>query len=228
VSTTTETPTVEQLREQLAEQEHEVEAARLALGAAALDSPNPRAASKRLTEAEAAVQRTVAAIAEVERREAKVAEQARREAASAARLHAYEWMAEFMRRAEALLLRRAEFEAAEAHLKELGPDRKVLNAQMPGRHTSMDESDLETALLGALPMFPRGRDEKLPKGFTVERARKLRGFAEARAEEEASGNGADRSAPFGTHAGEQTRELKAARQARQAEELAAAERQKLA
>ena len=116
-------------------------------------------------------------------------------------------MAEFMLRAEAVLERRAELEAAEAHLKELGPNRKVRNAQMPGRYTSMDESDLETALLTVFPMFPTGRDDQLPQGLTVERARELRGFAEARAQEEASGNGVDRSAPFGTHAREQTRRV---------------------
>ena len=123
MSTTTENLTVDELRERLADQEREVEEAKLALGAAALDSPNPKAASKRLVEAEAAVQRTVAAIAELERRQAEVAEQARLEQASQDRLQAYQWMAEFMRRAEALLLRRAELEAAEAQLRDLGANR---------------------------------------------------------------------------------------------------------
>ena len=62
-------PTIEGLRERLAEQEAEAAAAEEALGAATLDSPNPKAASKRLLDAQAAVQATKAALAELERRE---------------------------------------------------------------------------------------------------------------------------------------------------------------
>jgi hypothetical protein len=62
----------------------------------------------------------------------------------------------------------------------------------------------------------------IAKSFTPERARELRGFAEVRAEEERSGNGVDRSQPYGTWDREMNERRKAER-AQRAEELAAAE-----
>jgi hypothetical protein len=60
------------------------------------------------------------------------------------------------------------------------------------------------------------------RALTPGRARDLRGFAEARAQEERSGNGVDRSQPYGTW-DRQMNERRKAKRSRPTKEQAAAE-----
>ncbi len=71
MSTTTETPTIDELRARLAQEETEEEAAERELGAAALDGPKIKAVSKKLIDTQAAVQGTKAAIRELKRRQGR-------------------------------------------------------------------------------------------------------------------------------------------------------------
>jgi hypothetical protein len=201
VSTTTTEATADGLREQIAHHEQEVAKAEREIGAAALDGKSRAAATKRARESREAITRCTAALEELERREAQAAEEARTGAASVARLASYEWMASFMGLVETYLLRRAELETAEAAIQNMQIDNRFRRAKIGGRTHSVDESDLDTDLLMAIPDPAEHRGKKgvrFPPTFTAERARELREFAEVRAEEERSGNGLDRSQPFGT------------------------------
>jgi hypothetical protein len=123
-------------------------------------------------------------------------------------------MASFMELVETYLLRRAELEAAEAAIQNLEIDHRFRRAKIGGRSHSVDESDLDSDLLHAIPDPAEHRGKKgvrFPPTFTPERARELRGFAEVRAEEERSGNGVDRSQPYGTWDRQMNERRKAAR-----------------
>jgi hypothetical protein len=191
---TTASPTAEELRDQLAAHEREIEAAEVAIGEAALDRTNVAAATKRLAKARQDVEQTKAALVELERRE-RVRDEREREAARAAeRLHSYKWAVEFLTRAEAVLEAHAQARVAEDRLYALGRNRK-LNPNSYLRETP-DESDLDADVILSIPDLPsraRGRWEPMRFGerFTIERLREARALAEARAEEEARGDGID-------------------------------------
>ena len=184
--------------------------------------------TKRARDGREAIRRCQAALEELERREADAAEEARTGAASTARPASYESIAAYLELAESYIERRDEFEAAKRAIEDFPIDRKFLQAKRGGRRRSPDESDLDTDLVLAVPdawdpqYSKKGGVATVLKGFTPERARELRGFAEARAEEERSGNGVDRSQPYGTW-DRQMNEQRKAERARRAEELAAAE-----
>jgi hypothetical protein len=225
VSTTTTETNAAGLRDQITGHEGELAEAEREIGAAALDGKSPVAATKRAREARDGIGRARAALEELERREEAAAEEARTGEASRARLASYEWMVGFMELVGDYLTRRAEFEAAKVRLQQMPIDNRFRRAKLGGRYHSTDESDLDTELLHAMP-DPSGWRSKtwtgIAKSFTPERARELRGFAEVRAEEERSGNGVDRSQPYGTWDREMNERRKAER-AQRAEELAAAE-----
>jgi hypothetical protein len=195
VMKTATAPGAEELRDQLAQHEQEIEAAEVAIGEAALDGTNVTTATKRLAKARQDTEQTKAAIAELERRQ-RVADDREREAAmSAERLRSYQWAAEFLARAEAVLEAHARARDAEDGLYALGQNRKVFNATSGFRGTP-EESDLDADLLASipdLPSRPRGRWEPIRFGeyFTIERLREARALAQTRAEEEASGKGID-------------------------------------
>lgn len=225
MTTTTTEINADDLREQIAQYEQEVAEAEREIGVAVVDGKSPAAATKRAQQAREAITRCGAALEELERRQAEAAEEARTGEASRARLVSYEWMAAYMELVETYLLRKAEFEAAEAPLKNMQVDNRFRRAKIGGRNHSDDESDLDTELLRAMPEpfeYRGKRGVRLPEAFTPERARELRGFAEARAEEERSGNGVDRSQPYGIWDREMNERRKAER-ARRADELVAAQ-----
>jgi hypothetical protein len=214
--TTTTEITADELREQISQHEQEAAEAEREIGVAVVDGKSPAAATKRAEQARERVTRCRAALEDLERRQAEAEEEARTGAASVERLASYEWMASYMELVENYLLRKAEFEAAEAPLKNMPIDNRFRRAKIGGRSHSDDESDLDTELLRAIPDPAEHRGKKgvrFPQTFTPDRARELRGFAEVRAEEERSGNGVDRSQPFGTWDRERHAERKAARQA---------------
>jgi hypothetical protein len=224
MSTTTTEITADELRQQITNHEQEIAEAEREIGAAALDGKRPAAATKRARDGREAIRRCQAALAELERRETEAAEEARTGAASVARLASYESIVAYLELAETFLLRRNEYEAAKKAVEDFPVDRKFLAAKRGGRHQSPDESDLDTDLVLAVPdtwapeYRKKGGVTTVLRGMTAERARELRGFAEARAEEERSGNGVDRSQPYGTW-DQQMNEL---RKAERAEQLAAA------
>jgi hypothetical protein len=114
-------------------------------------------------------------------------------------------------------------ETAEAAIQNLEIDNRFRRAKIGGRTHSVDESDLDTDLLMAIPDLSEHRGKKgvrFPPTFTAERARELRGFAEVRAEEERSGKGVDRSQPFGTWDRQMNERRKAQRAATRGENAA--------
>jgi hypothetical protein len=130
---------------------------------------------------------------ELERRERANSEQEREAAASAEPLRSYQFAAEFLVRAEAVLEAHAQARAAEDHLYALGRNGKLLGAMLGGRSV---ESDLDADVIQSIPEVrgrSRGRWEPMRFGerFTIERVRLARALAEARAEEEARGDGID-------------------------------------
>jgi hypothetical protein len=120
------TSTLEQLRDRLEQQQAEVEAAKSALGAATLDTTDPRKASKRVVDAEAAVTRTEAAIAELERRKAVQAEHAAAVATAEENLRIYNWIAEYATRAEVVLDPAGTLKVAEDELAAHRPTSNLL------------------------------------------------------------------------------------------------------
>ncbi|HEU0025303.1 MAG TPA: hypothetical protein VFQ12_11760 [Thermoleophilaceae bacterium] len=172
MSTTTEaTPTADELRNRLAKQQAEVEAAHAALGAAALDSPNPKTASKRLTDAEAAVQRTKAAVAELERREAERGRHELELTAARDRMRTYVFAADYMEACIEVQRLQEQVRAAGDRLGEIarGVTRATGQVKSPGlgRPLPWDISTMDEDLIRGLPdsrsMGP-GRGSRFPIG----------------------------------------------------------------
>lgn len=194
--TATNTPTADELREQVATAERAIAHAHVEIGEAALDGKSAAAPTKRMAAAREQVTRARAALEELNRRETNAAHQAQLAAASAHRKLNYEWAAEYMRRAEPVLELRGQLSAAEAQLLELSGRRgsgKIMTAKQ-GMRSDAVSVDLDTDLVQALPDFPRpkrGEPVAFHDGFTVERARELLALAEQRAAEEERGEGHD-------------------------------------
>ena len=125
-TTTRETPTLEELRARLADQEAEARAAEGELGAATRVGPNIKTVWKKVIEVQAALQGTRAAISELERRQQAQAEHQAQMDTARSNLAIYEWIAEYISRAEDVADRAAELKTAEAHLA--GAQRDVRGA----------------------------------------------------------------------------------------------------
>jgi hypothetical protein len=148
----TETLTSAELEARLVEQQHEVEEAERALGAAALEDQSPKTAAKRLQDARTAVTLTEGALNELERREhARVEAEAARHAAEARR-ETYTWAARYCRLAEVVICKQRELTEAENALRAHGVDNKLYR-----RKTNLDGldahggGDLDMDLVHAIP-----------------------------------------------------------------------------
>jgi hypothetical protein len=137
--TTTKAPTLEELRDRLAEQQAEAEAARASLGAATLDTTDPRKASKRIVDAEATVAATEAAIAEAERREQARLERERPVETAQENVRIYDWIAEYMSRAAAVVEAGEQLKAAESQLDAHKPTSNALYRFVRGLDRKLDD-----------------------------------------------------------------------------------------
>jgi hypothetical protein len=207
--TTTATPTREELHAQLEDYRRQASDAEAAIGAAALDNTSPSAVArqKRLKAARDGAEVTEAALAELDRREQEAAQREREAAASAGRKLNYEWLAAYAELIEPVLALQAQLREAEERLLAHGRVRgggKFHNANAHYRLMDATSIDLDTALVEALPQFPKkgpAHNETLAVwrnsyGQTVgtpERARELREMALQRVAQEEAGEGIDYS-----------------------------------
>ena len=152
--------TLDQLRERLAVEEAEATEAEAALGAATLDSPNPKAASKRLTDAEAAVRRTEAALSELERREERRVQREAELALTAERNRSHAWIAEYLSRAERIIAQQRKLEAEEAglaeHLKAV-PNRLARHLKGLDRRLDAEVTEFDVEVSHYVPQGSKGR-----------------------------------------------------------------------
>lgn len=217
------TPTVEDLRAEIAEAQAAIAAAEREAGAAVLDGRSTAAAEKRAQQARARIERAQAAIVELEHREAAEAEERARGAASDARRLSYEWASAWAERAEQVIDARLALAAAEARLAEVAaqPGRgRIVSAAIGWHGVDAEASDLDAEVITGVARLAarkgvRYAPDRLTERATVDVARELRTLAGERAAEEASGRGVDRSGVPSTAA--------LAGRARQAERRAARE-----
>ncbi len=203
-TTTTSETTPEGLRDEIAELEHELGQLERELGAATLDGRSTTAATKRAGAVRDAIRHREAAIEELERRRREAAEEAATGEASRARAATYEALGPYLSRIETYTRCRDAFDEAERALLDCPVDKRFAGAK--AGYGRSEESDLDTGLIGAIPIATNGshqRNGKSPselvrgnlEGVSPARAAALRALAAKRAEEERSGRGVDRSQP---------------------------------
>jgi hypothetical protein len=112
--------TADELDARLTAAETELATARSAVGAAVLDGGDEKAASRRVSEAEAEITGIHAARAEHDAREARAEVEAQRKRDALARYRFVAWHVEYVRRLAPVIALRAELEAAELRVLELG------------------------------------------------------------------------------------------------------------
>ena len=202
MTTNTNMPTADELREQIAEHEATIETAEREAGAALLAGKSTSAARKRAEDARAAIVAAHAAIEQLEGAEAQAAEAARQQAASERRAAEYRYAALVAERAEAMLEAQAAAQAAEDALIELRGDPRgrrfrVIASGM--RDLDPVSVDLDADVVERVPQVPNPPKPNAPRHivqiggerWTIEHARELRALAEQRAAEEERGDGQD-------------------------------------
>lgn len=167
MTTTTDTPMIDALRDDIAKFELDIAEAERAIGAAVLDGDSPAAANKRADAARSAIRAAEAAIEELQRRAAIDAEERAGGAASARRERIYRWISRYEGQYAALLEARTAAKVAEDALMgeiKAPAAREIARAfDGFGPHADPTESDLDAEVLDRLPPWSAEGKQESPR-----------------------------------------------------------------